>query len=247
MKKNLKAISAIKFIVPILFLFLLVFDIQCGFTDFPKIVIHIQEGSTAHALYEASSIYDIFGDWNTFAYFTTLSNILFVLTFVASWTLRIKVSKYWINAVMIYLLITFTIFWAAISPYMPWGQNHYYDFISIHEHFVVILAGGVFWFFSKGEKLSIKRQFGISMIFPLLYLLFALIIYGVWKVGIYPFLDLMNYFSLNLDIGVSIFISIMTIIAIGIVIFLLSACLADFSKVKIKTMNFFAKMMLWKS
>lgn len=77
-----KVLPIIKMLVPLVFLFMLIFEIQRSFTGFPKIIIHVVAGSTMDKLHQSTSIYDVLGDWNVFAYFTTLSHILFVLTFV---------------------------------------------------------------------------------------------------------------------------------------------------------------------
>lgn len=241
MNSNQKIISIIKVVIALFFLFFLIFELQRSFTSFPRVVIYIVAGSTADKLSQGTSIYDVLGDWNTFAYFTTWTNILFTLTFLIASILEfknIKVSKYWINAIWIYSVITFVVFWTTIAPYMPWGQNSYLDYTNIHEHFIVILGCGVFWWFNRASDLKIKKQMIVSLIFPIIYLIVAIIIFIVGRVGVYPFLNFEDYFSLGIGTVGSVFLCLLTILIILGVIILASCLLANpklaIQKIKIK-------------
>lgn len=217
-------IKIFKRILPIAFLFLLVFEIQRSFTEFPRISTPTLSSNVPISVSNSLDIYSYFKDASVFFYFTTLSNIFFVLILVLSWTLNIKINKYIKLASLTYMIITGIVFWTSIAPFFNWGANSYFDFMSIHEHLLVVLMALVWYHFEKERDLKLSKSFGVSMIFPIVYLLVAIIIQAVsnGEVAIYPFLNFKNIFGLDLSLGLSIFIGILIIISIALGIWLIS-------------------------
>lgn len=83
-------INVLKRCLPVVFIFLFIFEFQRSFSLFPKIYITIEVGSIQDKLTQGVSIYDVLGSWNTLAYFTVLSNLFFVLVFFLWLNIKIK-------------------------------------------------------------------------------------------------------------------------------------------------------------
>lgn len=236
-------INVLKRCLPVVFIFLFIFEFQRSFSLFPKIYITIEVGSIQDKLTQGVSIYDVLGSWNTLAYFTVLSNLFFVLVFFCGWTLKLKIPSWIILASFVYMFITFLVFWTSIAPFLPWGQNSYYDFINVHEHLIVFLMCALFYFNSKITKLPLLKTYCLVMIFPICYLLFTTILYAATTAAVYPFLNYGDYFSLHMPLGVSIFVTLLTIGAIAVLFFIYCYVLCDlskFKKMKIIIANFFS-------
>lgn len=200
--------------IVIFMVFWLIVDTIQPWTKWPE--IHLTISSKQASLSESVSIDKYLGNWSIFFYFTLITNIIVVAVVVASWIFKFKFTKQWKLMVVVYSIITFVVFWTSLAPFMPWGQNWYFDFIYIYEHGIVFLLFA-FWFWESDTKVKeTKFKYLKLFIVPGIYLLAQIIFYVVidGKVATYPFLNFKNYFDLNLNEGLSIFLGAITTIAI---------------------------------
>lgn len=196
----------------------LILETQRQWTRVPSVQYTIPAGSVQEKLSQGTSIYTYLHNWSTFAYFTTLSNFIFIIPYAYCSIMKKKMPNNIKLAFMTYLLITFVVFWTSIAPFLPWGQSSYFDFISVYEHsFPLIIC--VMWLMTSERKKE-KPSWLILMVYPIIYLVFTLIfsIAINFDVAVYPFLNFTNWFGLDLNVYLSVFLTIISILvcAIGI-------------------------------
>ena len=201
--------------VAIIMISILTLEMQRHWTGVPSYTFYIKEGSVQDNLAKGTNIGDHLHEWSTFAYFTSWSNFVFVIPFAIIVFLNIKIKAKYKMMFTTYLTITFVIFWTSLAPFLPWGQSSYFDFISIYEHCIPFLICLV-WTFANGRK-AIKKEkssYLQMMIIPIVYLIF-ITVFSIairFDVAVYPFLNFKNWFELNLSIGVSTLLSIISVI-----------------------------------
>ena len=202
--------------VALVMLSILILEMQRHWTNTPGYTLYINADSVQGKLARGTSIGDYLHEWSTFAYFTTWSNIVFVLPFTVIALLNIKVPTRFKMMFTTYLTITFFVFWTSLAPFLPWGQSSYFDFISIYEHCIPFFICIVWSFANRTEAIKKeKSSYLYMMILPIVYLVF-IIIFSIaikFDVSVYPFLNFKNWFGLDLSIGVSV---LMSIISIGV-------------------------------
>ena len=189
-----------------------------GWTDFPKVRFTVVEGSTQGKLLKVSTISDYMENFSTLAYFTTLSNAIFVFTFFIG--LFIKISKRSRLIVLTYMLITMTVFWTSLAPYLAWGQSTWFDYICVHEHTITPLIC-IAWA-ALANKEMVKGGYKRLFIFPVLYLIEMIVITIVahGEVSVYPFINFTNWFALDLGTAASTTLAIVSILVASFVIWL---------------------------
>ncbi len=169
----------------------------------------------------AGSVYQV---WNNFAaqfaYFTTWTNIIIVLTILASWVFRIKIKAYLKNAVATYSMIMLLVFFTIIAPYTNWSRNWWLTTMLIWQH-LGIVAISLLWFFTTKTKQKTKlgQSTIITLTVPIIYIIFTTIIYIVLNVAPYNFLNFKNAFNAGFSLPISITLSVVVIIVIGLLTF----------------------------
>lgn len=189
-----------------------------GWTDFPKVRFTVVENSVQGKLLKVSTISDYMENFSTLAYFTTLSNAIFVFTFFIG--LFIKISKRVRLIVLTYMLITMVVFWTSLAPYLAWGQSTWFDYICVHEHTITPVICIAWAVLAKRE--IVKGGYKRIFIFPVLYLIEMIVITIVahGEVSVYPFINFTNWFALDLGTAASTTLAIVSILVASFVIWL---------------------------
>lgn len=196
-------------------LFWLIVDCIHPWTNWPRVTLHISDKQ--ESMSESISIYKYLGNWSIFFYFTVITNIIVVVVITISWIFRIKFTKEFKMIIATYSIITAGVFWTSLAPFLPWGQNWYFDFIYIHQHSLIFIIYAFWMWDSPTKKKKSKYTWWKLFSFPLVYLLMQIIFYASidGKVAAYPFLHFKNFFDLNLPLGWSILLGVVVTGAIA--------------------------------
>lgn len=214
--KNFKHLKVLKISIAIIFLFILIFNTQQWFTKFPSIKIYVTDKQINLA--GSKSLRDIFGSISPIFYFTNISNILVISLLVLSWIFNIKVNKYYKLATYTYMTITLIVFWTVLAWMLPWGQSSFLDFEMIWEHMIVFMVMCLFHYLDEKEFYESKtKSFLFVMVFPVIYLIFGIMVFEIGGVKIYPFFNIKDPFVWDIPFGWNLIVGILTIISIAFV------------------------------
>ncbi|NQZ66341.1 MAG: hypothetical protein HRT99_03975 [Mycoplasmatales bacterium] len=198
--KNKKYILCILALISISIFFL---EIQRNWTHVPYFNLKLTPSESK--TYTTINIGKYLHKWSFTAYFTVWSNFLLLLFLSLSSFFKIKIKQSIKLILITYLLIASGIFWTLIAPWMPWGRSSYFDFINTYEHTFNLFIS-LLWLYFEKSKEKIDFKWRLSLIFPLIYLCFITFINGYSKgsVAVYQFLNVVNWFDLNLPLYLSI-------------------------------------------
>lgn len=190
--------------IVVFLLFWLIVDCLHPWTEWPLVQLNFSDKQ--ESMSESVSIYKYLGNWSIFFYFTILTNIIVVCVITLSWIFKVKFTREFKMIIATYSIITAGVFWSSLAPFMPWGQNWYFDFIYVHEHSLIFIIFA-FWMWDspKNEK-EMKWKWWKLFSFPLIYLVAQVIFYAAIKgeVATYPFIHFKDFFDLGLPLGWSI-------------------------------------------
>lgn len=128
-----------------------------------------------------------------FSTFTFQSNLLVVLWLTLNlisykWNINLKILQPAVHgAITLYISVTFIIFAILLAPgYVPEGI---YIFTNLMVHYIIPIAMIFEWILTETDA-EYKWSYELYwMIYPIAYLIYSLILGGVFSIYIYPFFD----------------------------------------------------------